>query len=215
MKRRYMMKRLTTSVGLVLILVVIGSPIVAAQERMTVDVSAAFGPHNSSPETTPIAQQWTTAIGTAQKSIRVTLYSFTLFAFRDALIQAKGNHPDLDIRVVFDQGILNQAGEAENLRLLSCAGIPLKVYVSSSLMHHKFVLIDADDPTLQPTLITGSANKTVAAVRNNHDNQTLLTWVSGSRALFDWFRDEFEAMWANVFDYPAGSSFNDWVAPFC
>src|SRR5262245_30532619 len=119
-----MMNRLTISAGLVVMLIGAGSAIVAAQQRMTVDVSAAFAPYDASPEATPIAQQWTGAIAAAQQSIRVTLYSFTLFAFRDALIQAKQVHPDLDIRGVFDEGILGQPSQRENVRLLACAGIP-------------------------------------------------------------------------------------------
>jgi phosphatidylserine/phosphatidylglycerophosphate/cardiolipin synthase-like enzyme len=190
-------------------LLVCGLSVVAAQDGTRVQVTTAFGPDAAQPGDTPIARLWVNNIAAAQHSLRLTFYNFTLTAVRDALISAKQANPSLDIRGILDRSLLTNA----NIRAIACeAGVQLKYWDpenAADLVHDKFMIIDGDDD--HPTVITGSANVTVAAVRFSHENQSAFTFIDGDRSFFDAYVAEFERMWNNQFDFPPNSPFRDYV----
>lgn len=186
----------------------------AAQAQTQVMITTAFGPDASLPENTPIAQQWVNNIAAATTSLRLTFYDFTLNPVRDAIIAAKAANPTLDIRGILDKSQITQA----NVRSVACdAGGQFKYWdppITSNLVHHKFMIVDGE--TSNPTVITGSANFTVTAVRFNHENQAAFTYVSGDTSFFDAYLNQFEAMWSDSFTFPPGASFKDYVpSPPC
>jgi hypothetical protein len=68
-----------------------------------------------------------------------------------------------------------------------------------------------DGETSHPTVITGSANFTVTAVRFSHENQAAFAYVSGDTSFFDAYLNQFEAMWSDSFTFPPGASFKDYI----
>ncbi len=197
-------------VPLLAALVVCGLSVVAAQDSTRVQVTTAFGPDSAQPQDTPIARLWVNNIYAAQHSLRLTFYNFTLTAVRDALIGARQMNPDLNIRGILDRSQITNA----NVRAVACqAGAQFKYWDpenASDLVHDKFMIIDGDDD--HPTVITGSANVTVAAVRFSHENQSAFTFIDGDRSFFDAYVAQFERMWNNQFDFPPNSPFRDYVA---
>lgn len=188
--------------------------VMAARAQTQVLMTTAFGPDASSPENTPIAQQWMANIAAATTSVRLTFYDFTLNPVRDAIITAKAANPNLDIRGILDKSQITQP----NVRAVACdAGAQFKYWDppnTSNLVHHKFMIIDGE--TGQPTVVTGSANFTVSAVRFNHENQAAFTYVSGDTSFFDAYVNQFEAMWGDAFTFPPGASFKDYIpSPPC
>jgi len=190
-------------------LVVCGLSVVTAQDGTRVQVTTAFGPDAAQPGNTPIARLWVNNIYAAQHSLRLTFYNFTLTAVRDALIGAKQLNPDLNIRGILDRSLIANA----NVRDVACqAGVQFKYWDpqnGSDLVHDKFMIIDGDDD--HPTVITGSANVTVSAVRFSHENQSAFTFIDGDRSFFDAYVAQFERMWNNQFDFPPNSPFRDYV----
>ena len=192
----------------------IASGVIAARAQTQVLITTAFGPDASPPENTPIAQQWVTNIAAATTSLRLTFYDFTLNPVRDAIIAAKAANPDLDIRGVLDKSQITKP----NVRAVACdAGAQFKYWDppdTSDLVHHKFMIIDGE--TSHPTVITGSANFTVTAVRFSHENQAAFAYVSGDTSFFDAYLNQFEAMWSDSFTFPPGASFKDYIpSPPC
>jgi phosphatidylserine/phosphatidylglycerophosphate/cardiolipin synthase-like enzyme len=190
-------------------LLVCGLSVVAAQDGTRVQVTTAFGPDAAEAGNTAIARLWVNNISAAQDSLRLTFYDFTLFAVRDAIIAAKQLNPNLQIRGILDRSQISSA----NVRAVACqAGAQFKYWdpaTASNLVHHKFMIIDGDDD--HPTVITGSANFTVSAVRFNHENQAAFTFIDGDRSFFDAYVAQFERMWNNQFDFPPNSPFRDYV----
>jgi phosphatidylserine/phosphatidylglycerophosphate/cardiolipin synthase-like enzyme len=190
-------------------LLVCGLSVVAAQDGTRVQVTTAFGPDAAQAGDTAIARLWVNNISAAQDSLRLTFYDFTLLAVRDALIAAKQLNPNLQIRGILDRSQVSNA----NVRAVACqAGAQFKYWDPEDprdLVHHKFMIIDGDDD--HPTVITGSANFTVSAVRFNHENQSAFTFIDGDRSFFDAYVAQFERMWNNQFDFPPNSPFRDYV----
>ncbi len=194
---------------LLVALVVCGLSAVMAQDGTRVQVTTAFAPSAAQAQDTPIAQLWVNNIYAEQHSLRLTFYDFTLTPVRDAIIGASQLNPGLDIRGILDRSQISSA----NVRAVACqAGAQFKYWDpenAANLVHDKFMIIDGDDD--HPTVITGSANVTVSAVRFNHENQSAFTLIDGDRSFFDAYVAEFERMWNNQFDFPPNSPFRDYV----
>ena len=123
-------------------------------------LSVCFSPGGS------CANQVVYWIGRANSSIHILMYSFTLDSIGNALIQAKQRKPNLDIRIVWDESGLEDAG-SEYLKLLS-AGFQMHVDHRSGLLHDKFAIIDGH------IVLTGSFNWTNSANDTNRENLLVL-----------------------------------------
>lgn len=99
-------------------------------------------------------------INSAQKTLRVAMFTFTRTDLADALLAAKNR--GVNVQVALDQGNLSGFG-ARIVDRLKEANVPLSIYTGPGLLHHKFVWID------NTTLAAGSANWTKAAFKDNAD----------------------------------------------
>jgi len=122
-------------------------------------------------------------IGRANSSIHILIYSFTLDNIGNALIQAKQNKPNLDIRIVWDDSSLTESG-SEYQKLLN-AGFQIHVDHRSGLLHDKFAIIDGH------IVLTGSFNWTNSANDTNRENLIVLN----SETLASAYEKNFQQNW--------------------
>ncbi|MFV0339053.1 MAG: phospholipase D-like domain-containing protein [Parachlamydiaceae bacterium] len=99
-------------------------------------------------------------IGSAKKSVRVAMYTFTRQDLADCLVQAKKR--GVDVEVAMDLSTSRNASK-KIAALLKKEKIPLHFNSGQELLHHKFVWIDEN------YLAHGSANWTLAAFQQNDD----------------------------------------------
>lgn len=99
-------------------------------------------------------------IDTAQKTVRVAMFTWTRDDLANAVIQAKKR--GVQTEVVID-GHSGQGVSAKIVKLLKDGGIPVRLSQGNDLLHHKFLYIDGK------TLVNGSANWTKAAFTKNDD----------------------------------------------
>jgi phosphatidylserine/phosphatidylglycerophosphate/cardiolipin synthase-like enzyme len=98
-------------------------------------------------------------VSSARSSIHFMAYTFTRQDLAQAMIaQAQSG---LDVRGVIETPDAAYLGA---VKPLTCAGLPVEVDGNPYNMHHKVIIID------QTTVITGSANFTQAADRDNDEN---------------------------------------------
>jgi phosphatidylserine/phosphatidylglycerophosphate/cardiolipin synthase-like enzyme len=109
------------------------------------------------------------AIKGARTQILVQAFSFTSRKIANALIAARRR--GVDVRLTADR---EQAysGEANRVRELAAAGIPVLLEVRYQNAHNKVMVIDADLP--DSAVITGSYNWTYAAQKLNAENVLIL-----------------------------------------
>lgn len=96
----------------------------------------------------------------AQKSIKAALFTWTRQDFTQEIIQAAKR--GVKVEVVIDR-YSGKGASAKIVKMLSQAGIPIKLSTGHGLLHHKFVYID------NQTLVNGSANWTNSAFKVNDD----------------------------------------------
>lgn len=189
---------------IVALLPLVMSSSASAQELVTVTIETNFSPHSDGSR--PIQDAWVRELNDAASSVRVAMYSFTLPAFKDALIAAQGR--GLDVRVVADISGLTRGAAPSCLAVdLYNAGIPIKKYVpfdNRDLLHDKFMVID------ETILATGSANFTSSAVQFNHENSIIIKAQGETPEFIAAYRDQFEAMWNDTFGEFNGF-FEDWT----
>lgn len=121
-------------------------------------------------------------IETAQQSIDIAIYSFTLDSVSDALVRAHDR--GVTIRVLFDS---SQAASKESEdEKLEQVGIAVKRFdLDRGLMHNKFIVID------HRLVGTGSFNFSANASRYNREN---LVFIS-SEDIATQFETDFELLW--------------------
>ena len=108
------------------------------------------------------------AIGNAKKTIRVAMFTLTHPKIVESLIEAKKRN--VDVQVALDYHTANGASKIA-LQKLTKEHIPVfQSSGGSSLLHHKWAVIDEE------TLFLGSANWTKAAFNKNQD---FLCQISG------------------------------------
>ena len=122
-------------------------------------------------------------IGRANSSIHILIYTFTLDTISNALIQAKQNKPNLDIRIVWDASSSNETG-SEYQKLLN-AGFQIHIDHRSGLLHDKVAIIDSH------IILTGSFNWSNAANETNRENLLVLD----SQAWGTTYEQNFELNW--------------------
>lgn len=99
-------------------------------------------------------------IRSAQKTIRVAMFTFTREDFAKAMIDAAKR--GVDVQVTVDRSS-SQGASKKIVELLQKNGIPVTFNKGAGLLHHKFLYIDGT------TLVNGSANWTKAAFTANDD----------------------------------------------
>ncbi len=97
---------------------------------------------------------------TAEKTIRVAMFTFTREDLAEELVAAKRR--GVDTQVVVDRHQGSNTGK-EIVDYLRQCGVPTGFSQGNDLLHHKFCYIDGK------TLINGSANWTKAAFQTNDD----------------------------------------------
>lgn len=99
-------------------------------------------------------------IQSAQKTIRIAMFTWTRRDLAQEVIQAKKR--GIKVTVVLDRSAAMGAGE-QITAMLRKGGVRVKLSQGAPLLHHKFMLID------NCTLVNGSANWTMAAFNKNDD----------------------------------------------
>ncbi|MFQ5728882.1 MAG: phosphatidylserine/phosphatidylglycerophosphate/cardiolipin synthase family protein [Waddliaceae bacterium] len=97
---------------------------------------------------------------TAQKTIRIAMFTWTRLDFADDIVKAQKR--GLDIQVAIDA----QSGggvSAKVVERLQNGGVPVRLSKGGPLLHYKFMVID------DRILVNGSANWTKAAFTQNDD----------------------------------------------
>ena len=122
-------------------------------------------------------------IGRANSSIHILIYSFTLDTISNALIQARQNKPNLDIRIVWDESSSNESG-SEYQKLLT-AGFQIHIDHRNGLLHDKVAIIDGH------IILTGSFNWSNAANQTNRENLIVLD----SQAWGSAYEQNFQQNW--------------------
>ena len=103
-------------------------------------------------------------INAAQSSIRFMAFSFTLDNMGDALLTRA--NAGVDVQGVFETtGSETQFSE---MRLLHCAGVPVRQDGNNGVMHHKVVIIDGQ------VAVIGSFNFSNNAVESNDENVVII-----------------------------------------
>ena len=104
-------------------------------------------------------------IGKAKHTIRVAAYSFTSKDITKALMDAHKN--GIDVQVLLDKS--NVTARYSRASLIAGSGIPVRIDKKYSIMHDKFMVIDAE-----MTLQIGSSNDTKAVEEHNAENLFIL-----------------------------------------
>jgi phosphatidylserine/phosphatidylglycerophosphate/cardiolipin synthase-like enzyme len=121
------------------------------------------------------------SIASADQSIDLALYSFSLPTIADALIGADTR--GVEVRLVMEADNM----DSYQVNRLQAAGIPIQGDSSEGLMHNKFVIIDDRE------VWTGSLNLTITGAQEDANNLIRLT--SPELALD--YSVEFEAMYTD------------------
>lgn len=96
----------------------------------------------------------------AQKTIRVAMFTWTREDFAKELVAAAQR--GVKVEVVLDR-YSGKGASVKIVRMLEQGGIPIYLSTGNKLLHHKFAYID------DKILINGSANWTYAAFKDNDD----------------------------------------------
>ena len=105
------------------------------------------------------------AISSATRSVAFALLTFTRSDLRDALVAKK--NAGLKVRGVLD----NSTDQGSQYASLVAGGVDVRLRTGSGyLLHHKYSVIDAEDPAWNPLTITGSHNWSNSAEGSNDEN---------------------------------------------
>lgn len=124
-------------------------------------------------------------IDAAEETLEVAVYNANLTSWVEALKNAHDR--GVQIRYIFEDQSTNSA-------LSGALPFPIMEGNPGALMHHKFVVIDADLPG-KACVITGSMNWTSSGWKNDFNNQLIIHDQALARA----YRTEFEEMWSGRF----------------
>lgn len=132
------------------------------------------------PNSSGAAARLLALIASAQKTIRVAMFTWTRPDVTQAVIQAYQRGVDVEVVIDRRQG---QGAGAETVHRLLQAGIPVALNQGDGLLHHKMMLVDAS------ILVIGSANWTRSAFKNNDDCFLVLDPLTQSQ------RSRLEELW--------------------
>ena len=116
------------------------------------------------------------AIDSAQHSVAFALLTFTRSDLRTALVARRA--AGAKVRGVMDNN--TDSGTQYFTLLAGGVDVLLKPSGSSYLLHHKYAIIDAEDPAWNPVTVTGSHNWSNAAENSNDENTVILAspWIA-------------------------------------
>jgi phosphatidylserine/phosphatidylglycerophosphate/cardiolipin synthase-like enzyme len=120
-------------------------------------------------------------VNSAQKSIYIAIYSFTLDDLASALISAKQR--GVDVKVIFDYD-QSTSSYSDDEKLIA-AGIPIARRNGSGYMHNKFTIIDGN------LIATGSFNYSQNADERNDENLVFIV----SEEIASKFKADFDHLW--------------------
>ncbi len=124
-------------------------------------------------------------IRSADSKIDFAVLSFTYNDLGSALVAEHFDNTDVRgfIENINDQG-------TEYDYLLS-SGVDVRDHPAPGTIHHKYVIVDADDPSSDPIVLTGSHNWSVSAETINDEN----TLIIHDASVANQYWQEFEARW--------------------
>jgi phosphatidylserine/phosphatidylglycerophosphate/cardiolipin synthase-like enzyme len=99
-------------------------------------------------------------IETAQKSLRIAMFTWTRRDLAEAVCSAHKRGVKVEVLLDYHS---SQGASSKIMKFLLQKGIPVQVSQGNGLLHHKFLLVDGK------TLVNGSANWTRAAFTQNDD----------------------------------------------
>jgi len=137
-----------------------------------------------SPEDT-IDTRLVSLVGSAQKSVHVLAYSFTLDRLADALVRAEKN--GVEVRGVFDRESAEENTGADYFTLKK-SGLDVHLDGEPGLMHMKVIIVDGK------TVAFGSYNFTASAENKNDENVLIIT----DEALAVRFEQAFERIYSKA-----------------
>ncbi|MGA8164165.1 MAG: phospholipase D-like domain-containing protein [Waddliaceae bacterium] len=112
------------------------------------------------PDNADAIKQLQQLIQTAEKSLKIAMFTWTRLDLAQEIIDSK--HRGVDVQVIIDQhsgsGVSSRV--ADHLRK---GGVPVRLSTGQGLLHHKLMIID------NKILVNGSANWTNAAFSRNDD----------------------------------------------
>lgn len=127
------------------------------------------------PDDTQGVQRLIKLIQSAEKTIKVAMFTWTRPDLVQALDQAKKRGVQVEVVIDYHAG---KGSSAKVAKLLKEKGIPIRLGQGNGLLHHKFAYIDGK------TLVNGSANWTKAAFTKNDDCYIILHDLSPSQNEF-------------------------------
>jgi cardiolipin hydrolase len=128
----------------------------------------------------------------AKKYIYICIYTITNDEIAAAIywLHSKG----VEVKIITDDETINNQGS--DLFELAAFGVDVKVDKDpNSRIHHKFAVID------DSTLVSGSFNWTVQAVKSNYENVV----ITHEKKLVSDFKTEFHRIWNKVETVPKGN----------
>ena len=126
------------------------------------DASCYFSPSDG------VTWQIISAINAARHSVSFEILTMTRSDIANALIAQKT--AGLKVRGDMDNGT-DSGSEYANL---VAAGVDVHLKTGSGLLHHKYCLLDADNPTWDGVTLTGSHNWSASAENSNNENTLIL-----------------------------------------
>ena len=108
------------------------------------------------------------AINNAQYSVGFQLLTFTRTDIANALVAKK--NAGLTVRGDLD----NNTDQGSQYNYLLSNGVDVKLKTGSGLLHHKYAIVDAENPNWGALTITGSHNWTNSAENSNSENTLII-----------------------------------------
>ncbi|MHB8482104.1 MAG: phospholipase D-like domain-containing protein [Nitrospiria bacterium] len=147
------------------------------QESLAADIQTYYGPEDR------LQSRVISLYESAGKTIYIACFNITSRPVTRTLIKAKKK--GIDVRIITDQGELENRYTRRAVESLREAGIPVKVNRHEGLMHIKQVTIDDRINT------SGSFNQTWSANTLNDERFDIITDLSNTRKA----REKFLSMW--------------------
>lgn len=126
------------------------------------DVESYFSPSDG------VNHQILTTINAAQHTIGFELLTLTRSDLSDALIAKK--NAGLKVRGDLDNG----TDTGTEYPALISAGVDVRLNTGGGLLHHKYMIVDADQPQWNGLVLTGSHNWSSSAEQSNNENTLIV-----------------------------------------
>lgn len=125
------------------------------------------------------------ALISADHSIRFAMYTFTSESLSSRIVQKKNQ--GISVRGITD----NNVGSSGKLQYMQQNGVDVLEHTPSSLLHHKYAVVDAENPDSDPVVITGSHNWTYSADNINDETTLIIHDLSIARLYVAEFNSRF------------------------